>query len=57
LCAGQYDVIHNEQEASVDMRVFLPHSKRDNIDAPELFRVINEGIVFYEKYTGTKYPW
>jgi len=39
------------------MRIFLPNSKKDNIDAPELFRVINEGIVFYEKYTGTKYPW
>jgi hypothetical protein len=39
------------------MRIFLRNSKKDDIDAQELFRVIDEGIRFFEKYTSTKYPW
>lgn len=58
MCAGQYDVIHNEnKDAIVEMRIFLRNSKKDNIDAQELFRVVDEGIRFFEKYTSTKYPW
>ena len=58
MCAGQFDVIENpDKNAIVPMRIYLRASKKDNIDAPELFRVINEGIKFYEEYTGVKFPW
>lgn len=58
MCAGQFEMIKDENPSSmVPMRIFLRASKRDNIDADELFRVINEGIKFYEKYTGVKMPW
>ena len=58
MCAGQFDVIENpDKDAVVPMRIFLRASKRDNIDDTELFRVVNEGIKFYEEYTGVKYPW
>ena len=34
MCAGQYDVIYNENKnAIVEMRIFLRNSKKDNIDA------------------------
>ena len=39
------------------MRIFLRSSRKDDIDAPELFRVINEGIKFMADYTSTPYPW
>lgn len=39
------------------MKIFLRESKKEDIDAKELFRVISSGIRFYEKYTGIKYPW
>ena len=39
------------------MRIFLRNSKKDNIDCQELFRVIDEGIKFYESYTGVNFPW
>lgn len=58
MCAGQYSVIHDEsKDAVVPMKIFLRDSKLKNIDAPELFRVINEGIKFYETYTGVQFPW
>lgn len=39
------------------MKIFLRDSKLDCLDAPELFRVINEGIKFYEDFTGCKFPF
>ena len=42
------------------MKILIPYCKKDmiaSLDPPELFRKINEGILFFEKYTGTKYPW
>ena len=58
MCAGQFDVIENEdKECEIPMRIFLRNSKKDNINAPELFRVMKVGIKFYESYTGIKFPW
>jgi aminopeptidase N len=58
MCAGQFDMICNEDIfAKIPMRIFLRNSKKEFIDAPELFRVINEGIKFYEKYTGVAFPF
>ena len=58
MCAGQFAVIENEDKtAQVPMKIFLRDSKLPCIDAPEHFRVINEGIKFYEEFTGVKFPW
>lgn len=58
LCAGQYEMIENtDADCDIPMKIFLRNSKKDNIDGPELFRVIKEGIRFYEKFIGVKYPW
>ena len=58
MCAGQFlEITDTNKEARVPMKIFLRASKEANIDAPELFRVINEGIKFYEEYTGVKFPW
>ena len=58
MCAGQFEMIENDDPTSkVPMRVFFRKSKRENINAAELFRVVKEGINFYEKFIGVKYPW
>ena len=58
MCAGQYDVITNDDpNTKTPMRIYMRNSKKDNIDCKELFRVMNEGIKFYEGYTGVNFPW
>lgn len=58
LCVGQFDMIENEDsDAQVPMRIFLRNSKREHLDHKELFRVIKEGIKFYERYTLVKFPF
>ena len=58
MCAGQYDVIVNEDpSAPVPMKILLRNSKINNIDAKELFRVISTGIRFFEKFIGVKFPF
>ena len=39
------------------MKIYLRNSKKDNIDPNELFRVVKEGMRFYEEFTGVAYPW
>ena len=57
LCAGQFEIIHPKMKTRVPMKIYLRKSKETQIDAEEFFRVVDSGIGFYEKYTGTKYPW
>mmetsp|Transcript_1239 Transcript_1239/g.1434 ORF Transcript_1239/g.1434 Transcript_1239/m.1434 type:complete len:274 (-) Transcript_1239:1266-2087(-) len=58
MCAGQYEVIESPvQDFKVPMRIFLRKSKLECIDAPEAFRVVREGIKFYEQFTSTPYPF
>jgi aminopeptidase N len=58
MCAGQFSVIENEDEQTpVPMKIFLRDSKLSCIDAKEHFRVVTEGIKFYESFTGVKFPW
>jgi aminopeptidase N len=58
MCAGQFEVIENQDHtAPVPMKIYLRNSKKDCIDADELFRVIKVGMRFYEEYTGVKYPF
>ena len=58
MCAGQFDVIENEDaNSAVEMKIYIRNSKRNQVDAHELFRVVNIGIKFYEEFTSTKYPW
>ena len=39
------------------MKLFFRKSKKAYVDHVEVFRTLKEGIKFYEKYTGVKYPW
>ena len=47
----------SDPNAKIPMKIFVRNSKKDNIDHQELFRVLKEGIKFYEEYLGVKYPW
>ena len=39
------------------MRIFCRKSKANFVDAPEIFRVITEGIGFYETLFGCAFPF
>jgi aminopeptidase N len=58
VCAGEYDVIVNDDAtAPTPMKILLRNSKINNIDAKELFRVISNGIRFFEKFIGVPFPF
>lgn len=57
LSAGQYSVIHNTAPSSVPMRIFCREGKVANVPSEEVFRVITEGIKYYEEFTSFKFPW
>mmetsp|Transcript_2156 Transcript_2156/g.1491 ORF Transcript_2156/g.1491 Transcript_2156/m.1491 type:complete len:395 (-) Transcript_2156:1653-2837(-) len=58
LCAGNYAVIQNEDPNPLTpMRIFVRQTKKDYIDAVELFRVVKEGMKFYEDLYGTPFPF
>ena len=59
LCVGDYHTIEhpNDSQPEVPMRIFCRTSKLANIDANEQFRIVNEGIRFYEDLFQTKFPY
>jgi len=46
-----------QTEFGVPMRIFFRASKKDNIHCNELFRIVREGIRFFEEFIGVEYPW
>ena len=44
-------------EFGIPMRIFVRKSKRPNLYAEELFRIVREGVRFYEEFIGVQYPW
>jgi len=58
MCAGNFEVIEDQnKQAETPMKIYLRASKLDNVDAEELFRIVNEGIKFYNVYTGVNFPF
>ena len=39
-------------EFGIPMRIFVRKSKRPNLYAEELFRIVREGVRFYEEFIG-----
>ena len=39
------------------MKIFVRESRKNEIDADQLFEVINKGIQFFAEYTKTPFPW
>lgn len=58
VCAGDYRVVVNDDtEAQTPMRIFVSQSKFDYLDSAEVFRVIREGIDFYQDLFNRKFPF
>lgn len=58
MSAGEYVQIKNEDpHAPVPMNIYIRQSKLKNVDGREIFRIVTEGMKFYEHYTGKAYPW
>ena len=41
----------------VPMRIYFRASKIENINCEELFKLVRDGLRFYEDFIGVKYPW
>jgi aminopeptidase N len=57
LCAGNYHEIPNTDPAPTPMRIYCRKSRAGFVDSKEIFRVISEGIGFYEVLFGCKFPF
>lgn len=56
--AGEYHHFNNDDpEAQVPMKIFCRQSMKDQVPYKEKFRVVKEGIKFYENYFNVKYPF
>jgi aminopeptidase N len=48
MSAGEYVQLKNDDPKSpVPMNIFIRHSKKQNVDAHEIFRIVMEGMKFY----------
>ena len=58
LCAGEYQqIINDDATAPTQMRVFARQSKIDMVDSNEVFRLLKEGMAFYEQLFSCKFPF
>jgi aminopeptidase N len=58
LMAGEYHCFENDDpEAQVPMRIFVRETLKQHVNHKEMFRVVKEGIKFYEDFFGYPYPW
>ena len=62
LCAGEYckiEYIGDSQNSQpiVPMRIFCRSSKLQNLDAKEQFRIVTEGIKYYQDLFSTPFPY
>ena len=55
LCAGDFIQIKND--GVIPMSIFVSHSKENQLDAKEMFRVVTIGIAYYEELFGVKFPF
>ena len=58
LCAGNYHKFVNaDKNENVSMRIFCRQSKAPHTDPVETFRILSEGIKFYQTLFGCPFPF